>query len=361
MNPPDLNKNLSIHILISLVFIFTVISPAVNFILIDYQLVKALIQIFIAIILILLFSFYRINANGFYIILSSILLAVISLSPITVLKNTSCLFFILIFSNQYKNTFRNIIILIFLINAFLIIGQLLGIDEWFYKFQNYANDTDPTIGEFSFGNSIDTAFGYLPQIRPSGIFPSPTYISFFCIFFWYYILMNTNFNNKFIFFFFGFILMLLGSTLALFLLLLSVFLVNYKKEIKVFLLGGIIGTLFYIYFFPSTFIYNFNFEEFIASFLVRIVNSGENDESILISNPFLFFVIIFLVISSAIFLRKIGAITIILKSMIVMILPLMIHEAISSIQYWLTVSFFVSDILKKQNIQLTYFKKYLIK
>jgi hypothetical protein len=44
-----------------------------------------------------------------------------------------------------------------------------------------------------------------------------------------------------------------------------------------------------------------------------------------------------------------------------MILPLMIHEAISSIQYWLTVSFFVSDILNKQQIQLTYFKKYLIK
>ena len=118
---------------------------------------------------------------------------------------------------------------------------------------------------------------------------------------------------------------------------------------------------YFTFIFSQAHSFNFNFEEFIASFLVRIVNSGENDESILISNPFLFFVIIFLIISSAIFLRKIGAITIILKSMIVMILPLMIHEAISSIQYWLTVSFFVSDILKKQNIQLTYFKKYLIK
>jgi hypothetical protein len=360
MNTIKSYSNLSIHLLISIVFIFTILSPTVNFLLLDFQLVRVLIQVSIAIILTLLFSFYRANANGLYIILFSILLALFTLNPITILKNTSCFFFILIFSNKYKNTFKNIIIIIFFINAFLIIGQLLGINEWFYKFQDYANDTDPTIGEFNFGESMDTAFGYLPQIRPSGIFPSPTYISFYCIFFWYYILMNTNFNNKFIFFFFGFILMLLGSTLALFLLILSIFLINYKKEIKIFLLGGIVGALFYIYSFPSTFTYNFNFEEFIASFLVRIIDSGVNDESILISNPFLFFIILFLIVSSAIFLRKIGAINILLKSMIVMILPLMIHEAISSIQYWVTVSFFVSEILNKQKIQIIYFNKYLI-
>ena len=361
MNVTKLYNNISVHILISIVFIFAILSPTVNFVLRESILGKGLTQASIAIILILLFSFYKINVNGFYIILFSIFLAIFTLSPFTVLKNTSFLFFINIFSNQYSNTFRNIIIIIFLINAFFIIGQLLGIDEWFYRFQDYANETEPAIGDFSFGESIETAFGYLPQIRPSGIFPSPTYISFFCILFWYHILMNKYFHNKFIFFLFGFILMLLGSTLALFLLLLSVFLVNYKKEIKIFLLGGIIGTLFYIYFFPSTFIYNFNFEEFIASFLVRIVNTGDNEESMLISNPFLFFVLILLVFISAIYLRKIGAISILLKSMIVIILPLMIHEALSSIQYWMTVSFFISDVLNKENIKLTQFKTYSLK
>jgi hypothetical protein len=349
------------QILICVVFLFAILSPTVNFVLRESPFGKGLVQAVIAIILILLFSFYKFNVYSFYIILFSFFLAIITFSPITVLKNTSFLFFVIIFSNQYSNTFRNIIIIIFLINSIFIIGQLLGIDESFYKFQDYANEAEPTIGDFSFGESIDKAFGYLPQIRPSGIFPSPTYISFFCIFFWYYILMNKSFNNKFIFFLFGFILMLLGSTLALFLLLLSFFLIFYKKEIKLFLLGGIIGTLFYIYFFPSTFIYNFNFEEFISSFLVRIINTGDNEESMLISNPFLFIIIILIIIFCAIYLRKIGATTILLKSMIVIILPLMIHEALSSIQYWLSVSFFISDIFNKENIKFTQFKTYTLK
>lgn len=356
MNSQKTYNSRIVEVLIGIVFIFAILSPTVNFILKDYPFGKAGLQIFVAIILILLFSFYRLTKKGYLILQLSAILALATLSPMTIVKNVCFFYFIFLFASNYKAVFRKVAIICFLINAIFIICQLIGVDEIFYNLQDYSNDAEATLGEFSFASAIDSQFGYLPQIRPSGFFPAPTYISNFCIFFWYYVVMDKDYQNKLLFFLFGFVLMLLGSTLAVFLLLISIFLIGFKKGILTFLFGGVCGLLFYLYYFPLTFIYNFNVEEFVDSFLVRIISNGINEESMLVSNPLLFFVILIVLFTIPLFLQRAGSLSVLFKAAIVVILPVMIHEAFSSIQFWVTVSFFATEVLQKENFQLARFK-----
>ncbi len=356
MNSTKTYNSRIIEILIGIVFIFAILSPTINFILREYPLGKAGVQIFVAIILILLFSFYRLTKKGYLIIQLSAILAIATLSPMTIVKNVCFFYFIFLFANNYKTVFKKVAIICFLINAVFIICQLFGVNEIFYYLQDYSNGAEATLGEFSFASAMDSQFSYLPQIRPSGFFPAPTYISNFCIFFWYYVVMDKDYNNKFLFFLFGFILMLLGSTLAVFLLLISIFLIGYKKGILIFLFGGVCGLLFYLYYFPLTFIYNFNVEEFIESFLIRIISNDINQESMLVSNPLLFFAILIVLFTIPFFLQRAGSLSVLFKAAIVVVLPVMIHDAFSSIQFWVTVSFFATEILTKENFQLARFK-----
>ncbi|MCA6478100.1 MAG: hypothetical protein IM571_09120 [Chitinophagaceae bacterium] len=356
MNSQKTYNNRIVEVLISIVFIFAISSPTVNYLLSDYPIGKASLQIFVAIILILLFSFYRLTKKGYLILQLSTILAIATFSPMTIVKNVCFFYFIFLFSNNYKAVFQRVAIIFFLINAIFIICQLIGVHEIFYYLQDYSNEADATLGEFSFASAMDTQFNYLPQIRPSGFFPAPTYISNFCIFFWYYVLMDKDYQNKILFFLFGFVLMLLGSTLAVFLLLISIFLIGYKNGILIFLFGGICGLLFYLYYFPLTFSYNFNVEEFVESFLVRIISNGMNEESMLVSNPLLFFVLLIVLFTIPLFLQKAGSLSVLFKAAIVVVMPVMIHEAFSSIQFWVTVSFFATEVLQKENFHLARFK-----
>lgn len=349
-------SNRIVEVLIGIVFIFAILSPTVNFILREHPFGKATLQIFVAIILILLFSFYRLTKKGYLILQLSAILAFVTLSPMNIVKNVCFFYFIFLFASNYKDVFNKIAIACFLINAIFIICQLVGVNEIFYSLQDYSNEAEATLGEFSFGSAMDSQFSYLPQIRPSGFFPAPTYISNFCIFFWYYVVMDKDYQNKLLFFLFGFVLMLLGSTLAVFLLLISIFLIGYKKGILIFLFGGVCGLLFYLYYFPLTFIYNFNIEEFVESFLIRIISNDINQESMLVSNPLLFFVILIVLFTIPFFLQRAGSLSVLFKAAIVVVLPVMIHDAFSSIQFWVTVSFFATEVLQKENFQLARFK-----
>ncbi len=357
MTAQKIDNTVLIQLLVGIVFIFAILSPTVNFMVRELTWAKVLLQLFIALILILLFSFYKLTKKGLLVIQLSFLLAIVTLSPIIILKNVCFFYFIFLFARRYKNVFRNVAIFCFLLNAVFIVCQLLGISDIFYFLQDYSNEAEAALGEFSFGSTIDTQLSYLPQIRPSGFLPAPTYISNFCIFFWYYVLMDKEYKNNFIFFLFGFVLMLLGSTLAVFLLLISIFLIGYKKGISIFLLGGICGISFYLYYFPLTFIYNFNVEEFIESFLIRIISNDINQESMLVSNPLLFIAILIILLIIPFFLRRAGSLLVLFKAAIVVILPVMIHDAFSSIQFWVTVSFFATEILETENFKVAKFRR----
>lgn len=337
---------------VCMVILFTILSPTINFLLKEYSYGKEILQFFI---LTIIFSFLyscKITKYGLFVILFSILVGIITLSPIIVFKVIIFLFFIVLIMDRYHLTIRKTIIIVFLVNSFFVFAQLVGISEWFYILQDFSNEAEPTVGDFNIGASIDAVFAYLPQLRPSGIFPAPTYVSYFCILFWYTVLMDFFFLNRFISFLFGFTLMLLGSSLGLLLVLLSFFHLNSHKGIFYFLIGGLSGGFFYIYSFPSTFTKNFNIEEFSESFLVRIIDSGENEESILISNPILFLILLFLVLISILSFSKLRSKAFLLNIAVVIFLPLMIHESLSSIQYWFTVCFLVTKILSEKNIYL---------
>jgi len=174
--------------------------------------------------------------------------------------------------------FRSLFILL-LINYLLILLQLSGIHEVLYSFTNYSNMAVP----ISFLESGSISPHFLPQFRPSGIFPSPTYISFFCItlssisaFF------RKKIDRRFMLLL-GSFFVLTGSTLGLILILL---LSMFAFRDKVFLWGllGYVFTLFlYFVFVPDLATYNFSVVDFSASVLNRRM-----DESILTLNLILF-------------------------------------------------------------------------
>lgn len=339
-------------ILVSLIFIFGLLSPTINVLLKDLPILKLLVYVFAAIILILLFSICRLTKNGFYLIIVCAILAILTLSPYEVLKNVSFFYFIFIFYIDYEKLFIKISVFIFLINAIFIICQLVGVSTIFYFAQDYSNEAEAAIGEFGLGNVITEQFSYLPQIRPSGIFPSPTYVSNFCIFFWYFILVNRKYSNWFVLLLFGFSIMLLGSTVSILLVILSFFFIKSKKSILFFPLGAVLGSLFYLYFFPLTFIYNFNFEEFVDSFLIRIISNDINQESMLLNNPILFGVILITMLIMPLVIPAGKSLMLLTKGAIVILLPVLIHNAFSSIQFWITASLFLAEFLSNGNFKL---------
>ena len=77
-----------------------------------------------------------------------------------------------------KQEFSSAIIHITYFQLALSIAQLFGVNEYVYLFANY-NNPPSTYQQWSLSQNVTTTF--LPQIRPSGLFPSPTYSSLFLL------------------------------------------------------------------------------------------------------------------------------------------------------------------------------------
>ena len=89
----------------------------------------------------------------------------------------------LVFYVSYRGfRYSSVIILqalfiLLIINYVVTLYQLSGVYSIVYSFSNYSNHATPI--SILDVDSIPASF--LPQMRPSGIFPAPTYTSFFCI------------------------------------------------------------------------------------------------------------------------------------------------------------------------------------
>jgi len=136
-------------------------------------------------------------------------------------------------------TLRNFFVLL-VINYLFAVLQLSGIYDFVYSFSNYSNESLPI--SFLSGDSISPV--YLPQIRPSGIFPSPTFISYFCIIIFSLAIYYVKIINKWFMSLIGSFLLLTGSTLGLALILLLALIAFSEKAFLFALLGYIL--LFYL-------------------------------------------------------------------------------------------------------------------
>jgi hypothetical protein len=216
------------------------------------------------------------------------------------------------------------------INLIVVIIQFLGISEWAYAFANYTSQglpiyfTDEKFGETSF----------LPQYRPSGIFPSPTYISAFAVLLFSTVLVRNQTSGKSTNFCAGVFMSLLGSTVGLVLALISIFLIMRRSSIKYLLAGFLLSSFLYAYYLPQQFDYNLNINEMRASVTSRLDPCVAVGESVMQNNLPNFFILVFA--SLVFFLTSIrfGNLTLLVPPMSVLGLPIMVHDITFSLYYF---------------------------
>jgi len=227
------------------------------------------------------------------------------------------------YKNYYINNLKSTYILIY-INFLLLLMQFIGIDEAVYLHTNYANDSAPNI---MYTNENFTL--YLPQVRPSGIFPAPTFISFFLIF----TIVNSiyfRYNiNRYTLLLIGAMLSIAGSTMGLLIFCLYCILALFYVRKFIYVLVGYITTmLIYYIFLPETFAINFSFDDIYSSTLDRDLSES------IITNNFLFLVLIAFILISFIVLNY----KIIKKNLlefisggIIILLPTLLHDSSNSL------------------------------
>lgn len=219
--------------------------------------------------------------------------------------------------------------ILLIINYLIILLQLSGIYEIVYSFSAYANEAMP----ISFLDVDSISANFLPQMRPSGIFPATSYISFFCIILYSMASFFCKKIDKWFMAMIGSFFVLTGSTLGLVLILLLAMNVFRDKVIVWALLGYAFTLFIYFALVPEIAAYNYSVADFSASVLNRPM-----DESILTLNPKLLaamvlaFLLIILYVLVRFGIRLLSTVPVVAM----IFFPILLHDASSSL-----LSFFI--------------------
>lgn len=237
-----------------------------------------------------------------------------------------------------------------IINYLIILLQLSGVFEIAYSFANYANVAVP----ISFLEADTVTVSFLPQIRPSGIFPAPTYINFFCITLYFIASFFRKEINKLFMTLIGSFFVLTGSTMGLVLILLLAMNV-FRDKVVIWALLGYAFTL-HIYFalIPEIAAYNYSVADFSASVLNRVM-----DESIIILNPELLAVLVLIFALAVLYIGVRFGVRLLSTIPIVAVIfaPMLLHEAYSLLNFFMlgvgvgSLSLLVSDLTFPRKIE----------
>lgn len=231
---------------------------------------------------------------------------------------------------RYDQDYCRALACLLYVNLVVVLIQFLGISEWAYVFANYTSQGLPIY----FTDEKFGAASFLPQYRPSGIFPSPTYISAFAVLLFSTMLARNQSSGKFTNFCAGVFISLLGSTLGVTLVIISTFLVMRRSSIKYLLVGFLLSSSLYAYYLPQQFDYNFNIDELETSVTSRLAASAVEGESVMQKNLPLFFILLFASVVFFLTSMRFGDLTLLVSPMCVLGLPIMVHDITFSLYYF---------------------------
>lgn len=230
-----------------------------------------------------------------------------------------------------KQEFSNAIIHISYFQLALSIAQLFGINEYVYLFANY-NNPPSTYQQWSLSQNVTTTF--LPQIRPSGLFPSPTYSSLFLcsVLLSIFIKRKLSLLSSIII---GLLFSVSGSTFSLLIILICVILFIKTYRGVAIILSYIVGMLLYFVSLPDIFLYNYNIHDFCSSISCRFTPENNQSESVLFqSTSGSIFVICSLMILLSFSLQQIIHKPYIILPAAVILFPVLVHNVASSVVYF---------------------------
>jgi len=169
---------------------------------------------------------------------------------------------------HYYTSIRKMLIIILVLNVIFLFIELNGFVDGLDKFQIYYDSVGYQKSFF-----VENSWFPLYQIRPSGIYHSTIFLSFEMIF--TIAILFYGIKSYTLVFVITFLSVFSGST-ALFLLLMIIPLVLYISKVnnlKITLAtysSLIFWLVVYMYMYPSIASYNFNFENYLASFDTRL-------------------------------------------------------------------------------------------
>ncbi len=251
----------------------------------------------------------------------------------------ACLGYIAV--SRYERDYRTAMSWLLAVNIAVAVIQFLGVWEESYRFTYYRNDAIPIpVTDERFGQP-----NFLPQIRPSGIFPSPTYVSAFTVLLFSTVLATVRGTGRLIALWAGVFFTLVGSTVGLVLAGLSLPLAVGIKPLRYLVLGYVVSTVLYAIYLPQQFDYNFNARELVASVVSRLDLVEGSGEGVMQNNWPLF---VLLIVAGVVFMLvagRFGFAALLLPPGIALALPVMVHDLTLSMFYWFLLGAVAARIL----------------
>lgn len=336
------------------VLFFLVFSPTINQALIDAPVARAATQLFAGLIAAVFLARYRPTryGNRFIGAMAITAFAVLVLDPfvtqdvITVRKLVGLLTVVMLapaVADDHPVALKRFLIFTLAVNLVMVGFQLAGNSDLAYRFVTYENEGATPVDLVALSDYLRTPIpvGYLPQLRPSGAFPSPTYLSLTLILLWYAIASAPANRSRLAAMLFGVLAILSGSSVGLFLVLISAAFLPLKGRLIYTVLGAGVTLWAYATFAPYQFNYNFNVSEFLAGFTSRL-DLDAGGESIVQQRPYEFAIGIVIALVAVLFARRLHLLTL-ARAGLVIVFPVMLHDVGSSLLYWMLVAFAVQS------------------
>ena len=251
--------------------------------------------------------------------------------PITMLATTT-------FAQEHPKAYRRTLSVVLAAQLCVSLIQLVGIAPWAYSYVDYANDAEPVpLLSASLEVPEDTSIGFLPQARPSGLSPAPTYLSFFLILAWFALVTPRHCRGKADPLMFGALSVISGATAGL-VLIFAALLLHPKRANNLWLAIGVIATGCLLWrLTPSLVEANYLGDDFLRSVSQRIGQQEDGGgESILQTRPLLLLSVAVAAIAAYPVLLKSNPWRDTLRAGTVILLPLLIHDANATF-YWMLV------------------------
>jgi hypothetical protein len=337
-----------------IVLFFLVFSPTINIVLVDDPIPRAAIQLVAGIFAVVFMLRYRLTPHGSAFLAFSAVLAGLSLltAPfasqdiITVRKIVGLVMVAMIIpkvADDHAVALSRFLVFVLVANLALVALQILGHPDWVYRFITYENEgaTPVNLAELLdyFGEQI--RIGYLPQLRPSGAFPAPTYLSLVLILLWYGVASAPAYRSRSAAVCVGVLGILSGSSVGLVLSLISIAFLPFNGRLIYTVVGAAATMWLYAAYLPWQFDYNFNIEEFIAGFTSRL-DLQEGGESIIQQRPYLFAAGVVAGLFTLLFAKRLRLLTL-ARATFAIAFPVLLHDVVSSLLYWMLVALAVSS------------------
>jgi hypothetical protein len=331
------------------VLFFLVFSPTINQVLLDQPTARALCQAIGGLFAVVFLLRYRLTRHGNVFIGLAIAAAatLVLIDPfvgqdiITLRKLVGVAivaFLIPAVADEHPTALNRFLAVTLAANLLVVFFQLTGNLDVAYRHITYENEGASPVNLVALSTFLGEPIpvGYLPQLRPSGAFPSPTYLSLTLILLWYAVATSPTYRGRLAIMGVGVLSILSGSSVGLFLVGLSgVFLLS-KGRVFYMLAGAALTLWAYAVLIPWQFAYNFNIPEFIVGFTSRLdVQAG--GESIIQQRPYEFAAGLTVAVLAIVFARRLPWLAL-ARAAIAIFFPVVLHDVGSSLLYWMLVA-----------------------